>query len=74
MLDLDAFKAYNDRHGHPAGDALLARIATAMAGALRDGDRVYRYGGDEFAVLLPGISGGAVPRGRRAGPGRGRCS
>jgi diguanylate cyclase (GGDEF)-like protein len=60
MLDLDAFKAYNDRHGHPEGDALLARIATAMAGALRDGDRVYRYGGDEFAVLLPGISGGAV--------------
>ena len=60
MLDLDAFKAYNDWHGHPEGDALLARIATAMAGALRDGDRVYRYGGDEFAVLLPGISGGAV--------------
>ncbi len=60
MLDLDAFKAYNDWHGHPEGDALLARIATAMAGALRDGDRVYRYGGDEFAVLLPGISSGAI--------------
>ena len=60
MLDLDAFKAYNDWHGHPEGDALLARIATAMADALRDGDRVYRYGGDEFAVLLPGISSGAI--------------
>ena len=60
MLDLDAFKAYNDWHGHPDGDALLARIATGMAGALRDGDRVYRYGGDEFAVLLPGISAAAA--------------
>ena len=54
MLDLDAFKAYNDTHGHPAGDRLLARIATAMRDSLRDGDSVYRYGGDEFAVLLPG--------------------
>ena len=60
MLDLDAFKAYNDWHGHPEGDALLARIATAMAGALRDGDRVYRYGGDEFAILLPHISAAAA--------------
>ncbi len=54
MADLDAFKAYNDTLGHPAGDALLARIAAAMRDSLRDGDSVYRYGGDEFAVLLPG--------------------
>jgi diguanylate cyclase (GGDEF)-like protein len=53
MLDLDAFKAYNDTHGHPAGDALLARIAAAMRETLRDDDRVYRYGGDEFAIILP---------------------
>ena len=53
MMDLDAFKAYNDSHGHPAGDALLARIAGVMRETLRDEDRVYRYGGDEFAVLLP---------------------
>ena len=53
MLDLDAFKAYNDSHGHPAGDALLDRIAGAMRESLREGDRVYRYGGDEFAILLP---------------------
>ncbi len=55
MVDLDAFKSYNDAHGHPAGDALLARIAQAMAGAVRDGDRVFRYGGDEFAILVPRV-------------------
>ena len=56
MMDLDRFKAYNDRHGHPAGDALLHRVATAIAGAARTGDRVYRYGGDEFALILPGTT------------------
>jgi diguanylate cyclase (GGDEF)-like protein len=54
MLDLDAFKAYNDACGHPAGDALLANLATVLRGATRDGDCLYRYGGDEFAAILPG--------------------
>ncbi|MFL5777914.1 MAG: GAF domain-containing protein, partial [Chloroflexota bacterium] len=54
MLDLDGFKAYNDTLGHPAGDALLAEAAAAMSGVLRDGDRLYRYGGDEFAVVVAG--------------------
>jgi diguanylate cyclase (GGDEF)-like protein/excisionase family DNA binding protein len=56
MMDLDEFKAYNDRHGHPAGDALLHDVATAIYGAARSGDRVFRYGGDEFALILPGPS------------------
>ena len=54
MLDLDAFKVFNDAMGHPAGDGLLVEIAEAMSGATRSGDRLYRYGGDEFAALLPG--------------------
>ncbi|HUH17498.1 MAG TPA: GAF domain-containing protein, partial [Methylomirabilota bacterium] len=54
MMDLDNFKAYNDRHGHPAGDALLYEIATAIYATARSDDRVYRYGGDEFALILPG--------------------
>lgn len=52
MLDLDRFKAYNDRLGHPAGDALLARVGEALNAAVREGDRPYRYGGDEFTLIL----------------------
>jgi diguanylate cyclase (GGDEF)-like protein len=54
MLDLDAFKAYNDAHGHPAGDTLLGRVAATMVDAVRSHDVVYRYGGDEFAIIQPG--------------------
>ena len=53
MLDADRFKAYNDRHGHPAGDAALRRIASAVRGELRRSDLLARWGGEEFAVLLP---------------------
>ena len=54
MLDLDAFKRFNDANGHPAGDGLLVEIAAGMTRATRETDRLYRYGGDEFAALLPG--------------------
>jgi len=53
MLDLDDFKAYNDRRGHEAGNELLKDIAKALEGACRSSDRVYRYGGDEFCLILP---------------------
>lgn len=52
FLDLDAFKAINDRHGHLAGDATLREIAERWRSALRQRDTLARVGGDEFAVLL----------------------
>jgi diguanylate cyclase (GGDEF)-like protein/excisionase family DNA binding protein len=60
MLDLDSFKPVNDRMGHQAGDLLLREVADAIVAASRDSDRVFRYGGDEFAVLLPRTDGDHV--------------
>jgi diguanylate cyclase (GGDEF)-like protein len=53
LCDLDGFKAYNDAYGHPAGDALLARLGRNLAAALPGAGRAYRMGGDEFCVLAP---------------------
>jgi len=57
MLDIDHFKAINDRYGHPRGDVVLASIANILKGCTRKGDTVARYGGEEFAIIMPHISG-----------------
>jgi len=53
LADIDHFKGYNDGTGHLAGDELLRRIGAALSATVRGGDTVYRYGGEEFLVLLP---------------------
>ena len=53
LVDLDLFKGYNDTYGHLAGDEALRLVAGTMAAALRKGDTLYRYGGEEFLIILP---------------------
>jgi len=61
-LDLDNFKAVNDRHGHSTGDALLTELVNALQARLRPGDALARLGGDEFVLMLPELDAvAAVP-------------
>ncbi|OPX18495.1 hypothetical protein BXT86_00865 [candidate division WOR-3 bacterium 4484_100] len=53
MIDLDDFKKFNDRYGHPAGDKLLIHIAQLLKKSIRDTDFVARYGGEEFSIIFP---------------------
>jgi len=55
LFDIDHFKAYNDEHGHLAGDAALGRLGEILRRGTRGGDQAFRYGGEEFLLLLPDI-------------------
>ncbi len=58
IIDIDHFKAHNDRHGHPAGDAALRTIGARWGAQVRDIDVLARMGGEEFGLLLPGCGAG----------------
>ena len=78
LLDLDRFKAFNDTHGHPAGDALLREAAQIWMGLLRLTDLLARYGGEEFGLVFPAApiedARAVVDRIRAATPGGLTCS
>jgi diguanylate cyclase (GGDEF)-like protein len=68
LLDVDDFKAVNDLHGHPAGDAVLCDFADVLRGAVRGADVVCRTGGEEFALILPGAAEPHAVRAAGLGP------
>ena len=78
MLDLDHFKVYNDRHGHPCGDVLLRAVGRHWQDALRSSDALIRYGGEEFLAVLPACdlleASARMDRLRQATPSGQRCS
>ena len=63
LLDIDRFKAVNDTYGHAVGDVVLAGVAERIEGALRTGSVAARWGGEEFAVLVPDVGDDAALRG-----------
>ncbi len=60
VIDVDLFKSVNDAFGHSAGDKSLKRIVDCMTAQLRESDHVFRYGGEEFVILCPGVGHGAA--------------
>jgi diguanylate cyclase (GGDEF)-like protein len=65
MVDIDAFKKINDTHGHPAGDAVLQAMAAILEQSTRKVDLVFRYGGDEFVVVMPNTNRKRAEEARR---------
>ncbi len=65
LIDLDHFKRVNDRRGHAAGDATLRALGDYLLAACREGDQVFRWGGEEFLVVLAGVADGAEPAAQR---------
>ncbi|GLW28157.1 histidine kinase N-terminal 7TM domain-containing diguanylate cyclase [Actinoplanes regularis] len=72
MIDVDHFKAVNDRYGHAVGDQVLVDLARQLTGSVREGDLVARYGGEEFVVVLPGVDARAAAE--RADRWRRQCA
>jgi len=58
VIDVNKFKAINDRYGHPSGDRALQKVAQSLVSSVRDGDAVCRTGGDEFMVIMPKVGAG----------------
>ena len=61
VLDIDRFKSFNDRYGHTTGDQALKTVADILAGTVRKPNMVFRYGGEEFVMLLPNAKASEVP-------------
>jgi diguanylate cyclase (GGDEF)-like protein len=72
MIDVDHFKAVNDRYGHAVGDQVLVDLGRQLTGSVRESDMVARYGGEEFVVVLPGIDAPAAAE--RADQWRRQCA
>jgi len=60
LLDVDHFKSYNDHYGHMAGDNALQQVTAVIRSSIRKSDRLYRYGGEEFLLLLPDTAAGGA--------------
>lgn len=66
MVDIDRFKRINDGFGHEAGDRVIRTLAHCLAGTIRHEDYAFRYGGEEFLLLMPGVEAAAMPARARA--------